>query len=143
MSGDRTEWEGGPLSLVGFTNSGSYYDHDALECPACGGDYLHQQEATVIWRESEDGKGVVTVVGPHGRMENRIYPPDEIEGRRDVIEITFACEYCPAEPVLIIRQAKGRTFLSWKAGRVEPGGPNPSWTRGFVAADILRDGDPA
>lgn len=88
--------------------------YDALECPYCGGDNLHQTNCATYWRDAEDSEiGASTFSGRDeasfcNRMNGNPSP------RRDGIIITFSCEGCAATSQLNIIQHKGSTYLEWE-----------------------------
>lgn len=103
-----------------------------LICPRCGGTYLHQYEVSIIYREQEDGPGVVVDVdgGTASIKAVGVEDPRLRPTRRDYLDITFMCEECdstknyedePKPPSLVLRivQHKGQTFLSWLSAAAE------------------------
>ena len=65
----------------------------SLLCPHCGGNKLHQ-------------KDVKTDVASANSWA------------ADSILINFYCENCPSEPVLLIQQYEGTTYIGWHSMRV-------------------------
>ena len=70
----------------------------SLLCPACGCNNLHQKPLKL---EDED---------PH--------PQKQSSNILNWLEINFWCEQCPSEPVLLIQQYKGTTYIGWHSMRV-------------------------
>ena len=64
----------------------------SLFCPRCDYNNLHQEPPL----EPQD---------------------DDLKGG-DCLLIKFYCEQCPAEPVLLIQQYKGTTYIGWHSMRV-------------------------
>lgn len=91
-------------------------DGNALLCPNCGGDYLHQRSASVFFRETDDsdtGK-FVRCTSEKVHEISHIHNPSP---RRDGVLIQFECEDCPADPELAIIQHKGATYVEWHSMR--------------------------
>ena len=83
-----------------------------LRCPTCGGDYVAQGEVVVRQREREDGPGMVVAVRGC-EVSVRHIEIDPVQGRRDSIDIVFACEAgCPSK-VLQLQEHKGQTVVAW------------------------------
>jgi hypothetical protein len=90
----------------------SFMDTSPLECPACEGDYLHQGEVDVFFRDEDAEKGNHVRVKP-----NSVTVDDELAGnpspRWHGLTIDFECENCAATLCLAIVQHKGQTFCYW------------------------------
>lgn len=87
-----------------------------LFCPLCELEgwpsNLHHGEAIVRTRCGEDGPGVECVVASPEHAKRKRIGPDGFLGRRNDIEIRFACE-AGHELTLQIMQHKGDTLLRW------------------------------
>lgn len=83
-----------------------------LECPNCGGDYLHQGEVNVYFRAEDAATGNHACVNPDSTTvdTNVIGNPST---RRHGLTIEFECENCTASLSLAIIQHKGQTFIYW------------------------------
>ena len=102
--------------------------HNALLCPQCGGNNLHQGAVHVWQRSSEESKTGAYSCADHARS-NVQYDADmggNPSLRRDGMTIEFECENCNGAPpphenpafaerksYLHIVQHKGTTYLSW------------------------------
>lgn len=86
---------------------------DGLECPSCGGEYLHHKQVWVYERDAEDGPGTVVLVKGSADVRVERRPADELPGRRDSLMVQFFCENCDAEPTMMVEQHKGQTLLHW------------------------------
>jgi rubredoxin len=100
--------------------SGSNFAYDGLDCPACGGNYLHHL-GIMYYNRNEDSKtGDFVVLSK--TTENRLKVTQETNysmaycpsPRRDGMEIFLYCECCSAKSILAIFQHKGQTFIEWK-----------------------------
>lgn len=95
-------------------------EKETLECPHCGGIYLHQIRATVYEREEDADQTVVTEVTRDGANVTTF--PSHSSGnpsdRRQGLAITFMCEGCSAEPELAFERHKGETFVAWRLASV-------------------------
>lgn len=82
-----------------------------LQCPACGGDYLHHHKVEVFDRKPDAEVGLHVVVEGEGATVDT-----DIQGnpssRRHGLMIHFWCETCDNRSVLSVVQHKGTTFLS-------------------------------
>ena len=85
-------------------------DWDALVCPKCGFDYLHQIEAKCTWRNNDDADGTCF---SSSRTKQSIEKLDAKDIRRDNLVIEFYCEGCLKNVDLMIYQHKGQTFMDW------------------------------
>lgn len=87
--------------------------HQTLQCPNCGGHYLHQVCAEVFDRREDATVGHHVTVSSHGVLtdHSQVNNPS---ARRDGIRIGFDCETCVAKPVLTIVQHKGNTIVAWE-----------------------------
>ncbi len=100
--------------------SGSNFAYDGLDCPACGGNYLHH-EAVMYYNRNEDSEtGDFVVLCKTEKNAFRVIQETNYSmaycpsSRRDGMEILFTCECCPAKSSLAIFQHKGQTFIEWK-----------------------------
>lgn len=88
-----------------------------LECPGCKNDFLHQGRVDVFNREEDEPVAQHTTVTRDGVSKARLVSTLNAPGRRHWLEISFQCETCDAAPILIVRQHKGSTYLSWAPPR--------------------------
>jgi hypothetical protein len=92
---------------------------DALDCPSCGGNYLHQGRITHFERDEDDKNGHIVELkrGSRGLCEIREQADASMidcpSPRRHGLRIDFHCETCSAIPSLKIYQHKGQTFMEW------------------------------
>ena len=97
-------------------------NYNILNCPACGGESLHQERVTAYFRHEDSDVGMVVEVDRETVMANA--NGDCITGnpsaRRDGIVIEFSCENCSVIPRLAIVQHKGTTYFEWLDGVQEP-----------------------
>jgi rubredoxin len=112
--------QGFQLKPVKLPISGTEFAYDGLDCPACGGNYLHHEGIMYYNRneDSETGDFVILCKTEKGGFKvtqetnySMTYCPSP---RRDGMEIFFTCECCPAKSILAIYQHKGQTFIEWK-----------------------------
>jgi len=94
------------------TSADSLLLGEPVQCPRCGGEYLHQHRVEVWDREEDASEGHhVQVFGGKvtvdGRMDRNPSP------RRDGASVFFFCEKCTAEPRLDIFQHCGQTIVQW------------------------------
>ena len=98
------------------------YGCKGLDCPACGGNYLHHEGVRYYNRSEDDERGDLVSL-------RKIITDDEWSfdvshqtnvlmkncpsPRRDGMEILFNCEQCPAISSLAIYQHKGQTYIEW------------------------------
>ena len=96
-----------------------------VECPNCGGEYLHHMQVEVYERaEGERGHSRCTIVTQEG-VTTSDTPPPHVSGNpskyRNGLRIIFDCEHCDAQPRLVMLQHKGQTFSYWEmAARFRP-----------------------
>lgn len=104
---------------------------DGLDCPSCGGNYLHHVALSYYWRSKEDAERGESVLLDGSCDDNESqFLCSHISNaamtncpspRRDGMKIHFRCEDCESKPQLSIYQHKGQTFIEWdKATVVEP-----------------------
>lgn len=101
-------------------------DGDTLQCPRCGGNYLHQDNITVFHRSEDDD--LTTVIAQNGEeVQVTKFPSADTcnpSSRRHGLLLEFNCEQChydygdasPEETKpfrLAISQHKGFTFMEW------------------------------
>ncbi len=92
-----------------------------LECPSCGGQYLHHWRVSIYERAEDKPQTAVTTVDG-GKTTVAVLPSDRCgnpSSRRHGLTIEFYCEMCPAKPMLTIAQHKGCTELGWCEGSDE------------------------
>lgn len=82
-----------------------------LVCPACGGDYLHQEKVEVGFRRVEDE--TLSSVAITSRLGTSLHGLT-VPGRRDAIRIYFDCENCARSLRMLIKQHKGQTLIEWE-----------------------------
>ena len=87
-------------------------DSDGIHCPYCKEPNLHQVGVEAVFREKEDGRGVVSI-HTQTRSMDFIEEDYKLMGRRDSMFTVFTCEHCDKKPVLCIYQHKGVTFIGW------------------------------
>ena len=90
---------------------------DKLECPFCGGDFLHQIKVDVFERWEDQ----TTVFHVHTNMEQTVKSQivnnersNNPSLRRHAVSITFECEECSKKPILCLIQHKGCTYVEWR-----------------------------
>jgi hypothetical protein len=118
------------------------FDGDALRCPHCGNQYLHQTRVEVFTRAYEDGPSFGVNI-ENGNSNNRIESSNPSDRRQGLL-VHFFCEHCcgcPPEQIpntqakpgwqyrskneyeipmaLAVYQHKGATLLAWR-GDVKP-----------------------
>jgi rubredoxin len=112
--------QGFQLKPVKLPISGAEFAYDGLDCPACGGNYLHHKGIMYYNRneDSETGDFVIlckTEKGGFKVTQETNYSMRHCPSpRRDGMEIFFTCECCPGKSILAIYQHKGQTFIEWK-----------------------------
>lgn len=94
---------------------GGQYQENALCCPKCGGENLHQVKVESIFRQKNDG---VAVIHTSDNVDIRNREWKNIHVDSDVLYIYFTCEGCNWEEnkppyVLRIAQHKGTTYVDW------------------------------
>lgn len=88
-----------------------------LQCPECGGSYLHHDEVKVFCRPEDASTVIETTVSDRGCTVYETDGEHNPSDRRGGISIQFWCEHCPALPVLQIAQHKGESLVSWQNRR--------------------------
>ena len=93
----------------------------ALQCPRCGEiSGLHHCAVQVQERDQEDGPGTQVYVG-NGAVKVTRTSGDHYGTRRNAVRVGFWCEHCDEDAtprvVLVIRQHKGLTLVTWEAAR--------------------------
>jgi hypothetical protein len=83
-----------------------------LDCPVCGGNYLHQYKTEIFERSEDADAGLHLTVDSSGYSESRNLDGNP-SSRRHGLVIQFNCEFCSARPELGIYQHKGQTFVKW------------------------------
>lgn len=101
-------------------NDGKHSLGQALCCPSCGSEFIHQTGVDVYKRHTEDAERGLSVRVNDDTTMNVSERTDEESGnpspRRDGLRIRFACEQCSGlEDVaeLVIVQHKGNEFVRW------------------------------
>lgn len=92
----------------------AYYGQ--LKC-VCGGDYLHQGNAT-IFNRSEDAKTTTVLAQDDNTVQVSEFPSTDTcnpSPRRHGLILDFTCEDCGPGKRLAIFQHKGCTFMEWVA----------------------------
>ena len=105
------------------------FDSDGvLMCPACGFNYLHQNDVEVFNRGEDEPTGLHAII-----QGDRVVVNSDITGnpssRRQGLLIYFRCEGCPAISVMSIVQHKGNTYIKmdvseeadWQIDAIEKG----------------------
>ena len=92
----------------------------AVCCPSCGEINLHHEITEVFNRRTEDAKdGLhVLVTGASSTIETGMSANPS--PYRDGILIRFSCEHCDANPVMVITQHKGTTYMKFISGDYAP-----------------------
>jgi hypothetical protein len=87
---------------------------DALTCPHCGGECLHQGNVTVACPINEDNtqEGYQVAVNENAKSAS-LGRTTSFRGRRSEINIEFSCEDCVTKLTLYIMQHKGSTYMGW------------------------------
>ena len=104
--------------------SGNQFAYDGLDCPACGGNYLHHEGIQYYYRGEDDETGdyvtlrkvLIAKTQKIGFRSEHIasFPMVDCPSpRRDGMKILFTCECCSAASFLAIYQHKGQTFIEW------------------------------
>jgi rubredoxin len=102
--------------------SGSPFAFDGLDCPSCGGNYLHHQGIFYYNRSEDDENGDFVILhkinekdqsGFHCSYKSNVSMKGCPSPRRDGMEVFFTCECCSAKSSLAIFQHKGQTFIEW------------------------------
>jgi hypothetical protein len=102
-----------------------------LECPRCGGGYLHHGAVVIYYRHGESmrldqaGEETSLIVCDGLEVSKQRWPSQWLNNpsrRRDGLAIEFDCEYCGDGVELTIEQHKGQTFLHW---RIRPSSYTP------------------
>jgi len=101
------------MQPVKFDDAKDLYDCNILDCPACGGENLHQERVDSWFREEDAEKGLRTSAMKDGSCFVTSELHGNPSGRRDGLTITFSCETCEDLPVLSIVQHKGLTLVGW------------------------------
>jgi hypothetical protein len=87
-----------------------------LQCPNCSSENLHQDSASVFFRDSEE-----SLTGKFFRIDRtkaeKTLGDKNPSSRRDGLLIEFWCEECDADPILAIYQRKGYTYIHWHSMR--------------------------
>lgn len=95
---------------------------EPLDCPWCGGEFLHQLRAIVFWRPREDAETGIRVETAERVLlfDQSADMAENPSSRRDGLIIEFECETCHHEEAypapwlrLVIEQHKGNTFMYW------------------------------
>ncbi len=81
-----------------------------LECPGCGGSYLHHVKVEVFDRSEDQEDGLHVVVG-HQDVQVNEHMNGNPSRRRHGLKIYLECENCECNPVLIVSQHKGQTYV--------------------------------
>lgn len=96
-----------PAKIVDWDN--------ALCCPACGNNYLHQGRVTAFNRNEDDQ--LTHRVDVDYNNITAVTVPSEGSGnpspRRHGLVVEFRCETCTHVPRLVILQHKGGTYVEW------------------------------
>ena len=101
------------MQRVKFNDAMTLYDCNILECPACGGENLHQERVDSWFREEDATHGLHTSAMKDGGCFVLPQMHGNPSSRRDGLTITFSCENCEDLPTLSIVQHKGLTLVGW------------------------------
>ena len=86
-----------------------------LECPACGGNYLHHEVVEVFERTEDAEEGLhIKIEGGTAITDSNL--SGNPSARRHGLTVEFYCEHCKARPVLSIAQHKGTTWIDISKG---------------------------
>ena len=105
-----------------FPISGSQFGFDGLDCPSCGGNYLHHEGLIYYNRKEDEEYGDLISIQGAVVNEKISFISTHISNasmkecpspRKGGMTIIFSCECCPAKPELSIYQHKGQTFIEW------------------------------
>jgi hypothetical protein len=94
---------------------GEFQENDGvvLQCPSCGGNFLHHERVEVFEREEDQDSGMHVLVA-----DKKASFDTSLDGnpskRRNGITIQFWCEQCSAKPTHTIAQHKGNTLFGFK-----------------------------
>ncbi len=97
---------------------------DALICPHCGGNYLHQGTVVVYDRHEDADKVRRTIVNQGAVSSTDIdnNTSGNPSSRRHALTVFFECEFCQRDDLqLHIIQHKGNTFVEWSDPDADPG----------------------
>jgi len=86
----------------------------ALKCPRCGHDYIHQVWVDVWEREEDADDGIHCCVTRNSVSVDKNAVRENPSERRQAMEIGFHCEQCAGYSHLAILQHKGQTFVKWE-----------------------------
>jgi len=98
------------------------YGCKGLDCPACGGNYLHHHGISYYNRSEDDERGDLVSLKKiitddkwsfDVSHQTNVLMKNCPSPRRDGMEILFNCEQCPAISSLAIYQHKGQTYIEW------------------------------
>lgn len=81
-----------------------------LVCPGCGSNYLHHGKVEIFDRSEDQSDGLHVVVGDQDVRIDKVMTGNP-STRRHGLKIHMDCEQCKCEPVLIIYQHKGQTYV--------------------------------
>jgi hypothetical protein len=102
--------------------SGTPFASDGLDCPSCGGNYLHHRGVFYYNRLEDEENGDFVALyritennqsGFHCSHKSNVSMKGCPSPRRDGMEVFFTCECCSAKSSLAIFQHKGQTFIEW------------------------------
>lgn len=83
-----------------------------INCPKCGGEFLHHDSAVVCNRKEDSSVTEFISVSTDGQVDSYQGPSeDNSSQRRDSVEVRFWCEMCHHKPTLLVKQHKGQTFI--------------------------------
>jgi rubredoxin len=108
--------------------SGTSFAFDGLDCPSCGGNYLHHQGIFYYNRPEDNENGDFVILHKINQNDQNSFHCSHKSNvsmkacpspRRDGMEILFSCECCPAKLSLAVFQHKGQTFIEWNEIIVE------------------------
>ncbi len=85
-----------------------------LECPSCGGNYLHHKKVEIFERKEDEVEGLHVSI-ESGKVLTDMDLNGNPSSRRHGLSIHFRCENCSATPILTIAQHKGNTWVDIKA----------------------------
>jgi len=103
---------------------------DAIDCPGCGENNLHQRGIEAFFREEDSPTGIHAIIDPLVQNINtKALQRPNPSSRRDGIKILFDCEHCHGTQTYVdgsvhgphrsefyemhIVQHKGSTYIYW------------------------------
>ena len=100
--------------MINFDPNFAELPAQALKCPACGSAYLHHEKVEIFNRSEDAPDGLHVVVDGLRQTcdRNLLGNPSS---RRHGMTISFSCENCHANPVMMISQHKAVTEMTFES----------------------------